>query len=85
MNDANTTGAVVPGSSVIARIGVAINPEGIKVPLFPAILLVSRNNELTVVCVLVGASLSEPHTSVTAFAEVVCMYVCLFAAIYRKF
>ena len=22
-----------------------------------------------------GASLSEPHTSVTAFAEVVCMYV----------
>ena len=24
---------------------------------------------------LVGASLSEPHTSVTAFAEVVCMYV----------
>ena len=33
----------------------------------------------------VGASLSEPHTSVTAFAEVVCMYVCLFAAIYCKF
>ena len=26
---------------------------------------------------LVGASLSEPHTSVTAFAEVVCMSVCL--------
>ena len=25
----------------------------------------------------IGASLSEPHTSVTAFAEVVCMYVCL--------
>ena len=24
----------------------------------------------------VGASLSEPHTSVTAFAEVVCMSVC---------
>ena len=34
---------------------------------------------------LIGASLSEPHTSVTAFAEVVCMYVCLLAAIYRKF
>ena len=30
---------------------------------------------------LIGASLSEPHTSVTAFAEVVCMYVCLFVAI----
>ena len=25
---------------------------------------------------LVGAGLSEPHTSVTALAEVVCMYVC---------
>jgi len=25
---------------------------------------------------IIGASLSEPHTSVTAFAEVVCMYVC---------
>ena len=24
----------------------------------------------------IGASLSEPHTSVTAFAEVVCMSVC---------
>ena len=26
---------------------------------------------------VIGASLSEPHTSVTAFAEVVCLYVCL--------
>ena len=26
---------------------------------------------------IIGASLSEPHTSVTAFVEVVCMYVCL--------
>ena len=26
---------------------------------------------------LIGASQSEPHTSVTVFAEVVCMYVCL--------
>ena len=34
---------------------------------------------------IVGASLSEPHTSMTAFAEVVCMYVCLCAAIYREF
>ena len=32
------------------------------------------------VCII-GASLSEPHTSTTAFAEVVCMFV----AIYRKF
>ena len=31
------------------------------------------------------ASLSEPHTSVTAFAEVVCMSACLLVAIYRKF
>ena len=30
---------------------------------------------------LVRASLSEPHTSVTAFAEVVCMYACLLVAI----
>ena len=38
---------------------------------------------------VIGASLSKPHTSVTAFAEVVCMSVCLsvclFVAIYRKF
>jgi len=37
---------------------------------------------------LIGASLSEPHTSVTAFAEVVCMYVWMHVwlrAIYRKF
>ena len=26
---------------------------------------------------IIGASLSEPHASVTALAEVVCMYVCL--------
>ena len=26
---------------------------------------------------VIGASLSKPNTSVTAFAEVVCMYVCL--------
>ena len=30
---------------------------------------------------IIGASLSEPHTSVTGLAEVVCMFV----AIYRKF
>ena len=30
---------------------------------------------------IVGASLSEPHTSVTALAEV-CMYVCMFAQPY---
>ena len=39
--------------------------------------------------ILVGASLSKPHTSVTAFVDVVCMYVCMYvclvAAIYRKF
>ena len=34
---------------------------------------------------VIGASLSTPHTSMTAFAEVVCMYVCLLVAIYRKF
>ena len=52
MDDANTTGAVVPGSSVIAGIGVAINPEGTEVLLFPIMLLVSRNDGLTVVGVL---------------------------------
>ena len=35
--------------------------------------------------ILIGASLSEPHTSMTAFVEVVCMYACLVAAIYCKF
>ena len=35
---------------------------------------------------LIGASLSEPHTSVTALLDAcVCMYVCLHVAIYRKF
>ena len=32
----------------------------------------------------IGASLSEPHTSVTALQDV-CVYVCLLAAIYCKF
>jgi len=36
VDDANNTRAVVSGSSAIARIGVAINPEGTKVTLFPA-------------------------------------------------
>ena len=42
--------------------------------------------------ILIGASLSEPHTSMTAphtsmtaFVEVVCMYACLVVAIYCKF
>jgi len=35
---------------------------------------------------IIGASLSEPHTSMTALQDVcVCMYVCLLVAIYRKF
>ena len=35
---------------------------------------------------VIGASLSELHTSVTALRDVcVCLSVCLFAAIYRKF
>ena len=35
---------------------------------------------------VIGASLSEPHTSVTALLDVcVCMYVCFRVAIYRKF
>ena len=38
---------------------------------------------------LIGASLSEPHTSGTALRRCVCMYVCIrptvLAAIYRKF
>ena len=39
--------------------------------------------------IVIAVSLSEPHTSVTALHTCVCMYVCLsvclFAAIYRKF
>ena len=34
---------------------------------------------------LIGASLSEPHTSVTALRTCVCTLACLLAAIYRKF
>ena len=52
VDDANTTGAVVPGSSTIAGIGVAANPEGTEVPLFPAVLLASSKDELTVEGVL---------------------------------
>ena len=38
------------------------------------------------VCIVIGASLSEPHTSVTALRTCVCMLACLLAwAIYRKF
>ena len=53
VDDANTTGAVVPGSSAIAGIGVAASPEGTEVPLFTGVLLVSSKDELTVVGVLV--------------------------------
>ena len=36
--------------------------------------------------VIIGVSLSEPHTSVIALrVACVCMYVCLRVAIYRKF
>ena len=34
------------------------------------------------ILIVIGASLSEPHTSVTAFAK---LCACLSAAIYRKF
>ena len=34
---------------------------------------------------MVGASLSESHTSVTALHTCVCMSACLLVAIYRKF
>ena len=34
---------------------------------------------------VIGPSLSEPHTSVTAVQKCVCMLACLLAAIYRKF
>ena len=39
VDDANTTGVVVPGSSPIAGIGVATIPEGTDVLLFPSMLL----------------------------------------------
>ena len=31
---------------------------------------------------IIGTSLSEPHTSMTAFVEVVCMYVCMYVYMY---
>ena len=41
------------------------------------------------IVIFIGASLSEPHTSVTALRTCVCMLACLLgcllAAIYRKF
>ena len=53
VDDANTTGAVVPGSSPMARIGVATIPEGTEVPLFPSMLLARRSDGLMGVGVLV--------------------------------
>ena len=41
--------------------------------------------ETQVSACIIGVSLSKPHTSVAAFAEVVCMSACLLVAIYRKF
>ena len=38
-----------------------------------------------VISQIIGASLSEPHTSGTALQKCVCIYLCLLAAIYRKF
>ena len=42
VDDANTTGAVVPGSSPMAGIGVATIPEGTEVPLLSSMLLASE-------------------------------------------
>ena len=53
MDDTNTTGTLVPGSSTIAGIGMATNHEGTKVLLFPAVLLASSNDGWMVVGVLV--------------------------------
>ena len=52
MDDANTTGAVVPGGSPMAGIGVATIPEGTEVPLFPSTLVARRNYGLIDVSVL---------------------------------
>ena len=52
VEDANTTGAVVPGGSPMAGIGVATIPEGTEVPLFLSTLLARRNDGLMVVGVL---------------------------------
>ena len=42
-----------------------------------------KNGKITKVShKIFGASLSEPHTSVTAFAEVVFTYVCMYVCIY---
>ena len=53
VDDANTTGAVVPGSSAMAGIGVVNGLEGTNVPLFSATLIASRDDGLTVVGALV--------------------------------
>ena len=45
----------------------------------------SQNSGFGVSHTIVGASLSEPHTSGTALRTCVCMFACLLAAIYRKF
>ena len=45
VDDTNTTGAVDPGSSAIAGIGVAANPEKTDVLVFPAVLLASSKDE----------------------------------------
>ena len=52
MDDANTTGAVVPGGSPMAGIGVVTIPEGTEVLPLPSTLLARRNDGLMVVGVL---------------------------------
>ena len=53
VEDANTTGAVVPRGPPLAGIGMATIPEENEIPLFPSMLLARRNNGLMVVGVLV--------------------------------
>ena len=58
--------------------GAEIHPPQLGEDFLPSMYLYHN--------VIIGVSLSEPHTSVTALQDAcVCMSVCLLVAIYRKF
>ena len=55
---------------------VILHPSTLSFPLEAIIIVV----------IIIGASLSEPHTSVTALSTCVCIYACLLGpTTYREF
>ena len=79
----------------VSKLNILDEPVCIMSAYTPTVFLSARNvgKGLNFLCLqvhIIGASLSKPHTSMTALRKLcvcmyVCMYVCLLAAIYHKF